>query len=483
MTSSARDRASESRIVILGGGPAGLVAGLALARRGLAVSLLEAEDRPGGLCAGIEVAGLLCDLGSHRLHRACAPPLRALIEDVLARRGVRLRERRRRGRIVLDGEVLAFPLRPLELLQRLGPRTLAAIAGDRVGALVSRDRVVETYADRVEAELGRTLLERFHGPYARKVWGRDPTDLSSELARRRATGERGLFGKLTDMLTGRSSRYLYPDAGFGAIPAALAEAFQRAGGELHLGTRVEGLTVPVFEAGSADPAPALEVSASGSSGPRLFRPSLVLSTLPATTLAGILSPSLPAALVTALSSGRFRGLRLLYLVVPVSRWSDAEAWYFPGPEVSAARISEPRHYLGAMGETGSTVLCVELPADPGEPLWEEAADALVGLLRDQLAAIGLTLPEPIAIKERRLPRAWPLHDATREAAIPELDEALRARPGLLAFGRQARLGHDNLHHAMRTGLAVAEAIGDDGRIGRSRFEAALREADEATIED
>src|SRR5690349_7485141 len=53
-------------VAVLGGGPAGLTAGYLLARRGVPVVVLEAEDQVGGLAKTEVRDGYRFDLGGHR---------------------------------------------------------------------------------------------------------------------------------------------------------------------------------------------------------------------------------------------------------------------------------------------------------------------------------------------------------------------------------------------------------------------------------
>src|SRR5437868_6394622 len=55
------------RVVIIGGGPAGLTAGYLLAKRGVAVTVLEADPKyVGGLSRTVSYQGFLFDIGGHR---------------------------------------------------------------------------------------------------------------------------------------------------------------------------------------------------------------------------------------------------------------------------------------------------------------------------------------------------------------------------------------------------------------------------------
>ena len=74
------DSANEARprILILGGGPTGLYAARVLTQRGHAVTLIEKEERPGGLATSHARSGTWYDLGVHMLHEFD----RGIFEDI-----------------------------------------------------------------------------------------------------------------------------------------------------------------------------------------------------------------------------------------------------------------------------------------------------------------------------------------------------------------------------------------------------------------
>ena len=59
---------SKPRFVILGGGISGLTAGYELVRREFPVTILEQEERAGGLFRTVSRDGFRFDLGGHRLY-------------------------------------------------------------------------------------------------------------------------------------------------------------------------------------------------------------------------------------------------------------------------------------------------------------------------------------------------------------------------------------------------------------------------------
>ena len=221
---------SKTRVVILGAGPSGVGAAYQLARSGKgAATVLERAQVVGGLAGSFELAGLRVDFGSHRLHPACAPEI---LSDIRSLLGADLLDRPRHGRIRLRGRWIHFPLKPLDLALRLPPAFALGTAGDLVARLLPRGAAAEeeSFATVLLRGLGRTICRDFYFPYARKIWGLAPEELSATQARRRVkAGSLGkMAGKILSAVPGMKprgfGRFYYPRRGYGQISERLHEA-------------------------------------------------------------------------------------------------------------------------------------------------------------------------------------------------------------------------------------------------------------------
>jgi protoporphyrinogen oxidase len=435
-----------AEVQVLGAGPAGLIAGWHAARRGHAVTIVEQAPVVGGMAGSFEVAGQRVDHGSHRLHPSIDPGLLAELRGLL---GADLQERPRRGRIRLADRWIAFPLRTTDLVRRLPP-SFALRAG--MDALTRPFRRVggDTYADEVRAGLGPTMADAFYGPYARKLWDTDPSQLSGDLARRRigARSPAALLRRLVRPTT----TFLYPRRGYGQISEALADAAVAAGAELRLSTPAESV-----------------------------RPSAerhTWSTLPLTTLAGMCDPPGPDAALD------HRALVLVYLVVDRPEYTPFDAHYFPGLDTPMSRLSEPKNYRASSDDpSGHTVLCAEVPCWVGDDAWSASPEHLGCVVAESLERNGLPAPMHVAVEVRRLPRVYPVYRVGYEAGLAELEAWVDSRPNLVSLGRQGRFVPDNLHHVLAMGRDAAAALGDDGRFDVAAWRRARERFGQHVVED
>lgn len=457
---------------MVGAGPAGLMAAWRAAQSGHQVTVVEGSDRVGGMAASHEVAGLRVDLGSHRLHPSASPAVLGALRDLL---GDDLQVRTRHGRIRLQGRWVAFPLRATDLFRRLPPAFATRAAIDAVaGPLRRHRRRPDTFAAVVRAGLGPTLASTFYEPYARKIWGLDPSELSGELARRRvsASTPTALISRLVRGASGAGRTFLYPRRGYGQIAEALADAATAAGADVRLGTAVERLAF-TFDGVTASLVGGVTVGADR-----------VWSTAPLPALAAMADPAPPAEVIDAAAGLVHRALVLVYLVLDRRRWTAFDAHYFPGPDVPMARVSEPRNYRDSADDPADrTVLCAEVPCSVGDPTWTAGPDQIGGLVSDALAAQGLPTPDVAAVEVVRLPRVYPVYRQGFAWDLSTLDLWAGDQPRLLTFGRQGLFVPDNTHHALAMGEAAADALSDDGRFDQAAWETARAGFRSFVVED
>ncbi len=455
---------SKPHVVILGAGPAGAGAAYQLTRQGKArVTVLERNEVVGGNAGSFKAAGQRLDYGSHRLHPACEPHI---LDDIRALLGDDLLDRPRHGRINLRGRWIHFPLKPVDLLLRLDPGFAAGVARDAAGKLLrsngTGDIAKESFASVLEANLGPTICHEFYFPYAEKIWGVEPDQLSATQARRRVSA--GSFAKLIKKVASAvpglkppgSGRFYYPRKGFGQITEAFAEAAVAAGADFRLATPVRQLIPP---AGSE---PWKVVCGSEGSETELAA-DYVWSTIPISALARLMSSRVPERVEQAAGSISYRAMLLIYLHLETQQFTPFDAHYFPGRTTAITRLSEPKNYADDDEPTGRTTLCAELPCTVGDGTWSRNDEELGRLVAQDLSQVGIPLASPPAsVTVRRLPQAYPIYLDGYQQHFGALDDWASALPRFLTYGRQGLFAHDNTHHALAMAYAAAECLGPDG---------------------
>lgn len=412
-----------SRILVVGAGITGLTAASLLARRDSHVTLVESGTEPGGLLAPVGFRGHAVDRGSHRVHPASDPLLRELTPNAgwVARP--------RRGRLVLGARSAAYPPSPASFLRALGPRGALSVAAGLLArpthrrsweAAHSDATDDEGFADFVRARAGDAAYERFYAPYAEKVWGLDPRELSRTVAKQRISTEAPLRA-LRRALFGRDDRFLYPRHGMGALVAELTAELATRG--VHVQRRragvhglAEGYDAVLYTGPLADLAPHHDL--------------------------------------------RHRGLYLVHVALPAGAVDPAiDTWYTPDRGLWFGRVSRPAAFSAALGTPGEDVLCVEIP----EGRWGPGVDFLArsGELLAQLRAAGIVRRgDPYELQQTWVPDVYPLY--TR-GWVQRWRAALRDIQGpVLPLGRQGLFLHCNLDHCVSMAQAAVAHL-DAGR--------------------
>ena len=149
-----------------------------------------------------------------------------------------------------------------------------------------------------------------------------------------------------------------------------------------------------------------------------------------------------------------------------------------------SRMSEPKNYSAASEPKGVTILCAELPADPGDAYWDMDDTELGVHMCGWLSKCGLPVTAKVRRTEtRRLSHAYPVYDRDYQANFETMDAWISGVDGLLTYGRQGLFAHDNTHHALAMAYAAVECQSSDGSFDKGRWAEHRVEFESHVVED
>jgi protoporphyrinogen oxidase len=447
------------RVVVLGGGACGMTAAYTLARAGVEVTVLEREERVGGLCGTHERDGFRFDLGGHRF-LSRSPALHALIRRLL---GDSLLERTRSSVVLHGGERYRYPLELDDLLRKVSPARGARILGSYLGAQLRRvaggDDV--SFEDWVTRRFGAELYGDFFGPYTQKLWGLPPTEISADWASQRISllSLSDVMLRLVGARRGGARtyarRYLYPKRGIGEIFERMADALAADGGRLLLGARVTGLGVRRGKVAS--------VRYQHDGRAHELACDAVISTLALPLVSRMLGA--PREVARAADRLRFRALRLVNVLLDLPEVSPHTWMYVSEPRYLMARIQEPRHRSPFAAPPGRTSLMLEIPCHVGDDTYRADEDAIYHRCMDDLERLGFTGLRAATLGHfsTYVEEGYPIYHLDYRDDRRRVLGFVAETENLISCGRQGGFRYIFMDTAMEMGIAAAEAL-----LGRRR---------------
>jgi len=430
-----------SNTLIVGGG----LSGLSCARElGAGFTLLEAEDRLGGLCRTDVDSGFSFDWTGHWLH-ARDPEMRRLVQGWLAGN---LLEVQRRAVIYSEGVWTRFPYQfnthglPARTVAECLLGFVEATVGEKGRAL--RERPLRDAAEFIERHLGAGFAQRFMLPYNEKLFTVPCTELSPEWGGRfipRPTLEEVVQGALglNQDTAGYNAQFWYPrEGGIESMVRGLAREVRALPGQIRLSARVQQIDLAARKV-------RLE------SGEALPYQKLVL-TLPLSQLARVLAGA-PGPVQEA--AAKLRSVSVTVVEVGAEdNGGERFHWaYFPERRFPFYRVGSPSEVNPALAPRGCRSFAVEFSHRGPFDLESARAAAVAGL-----AGCGLLEESKVRlVRARTIPVAYVLFDHHHQAARACVLEHLAAH-GVEVAGRYGRWEYSSMEDALLSGRDAARKL-------------------------
>lgn len=444
--------ARQQRVVIIGAGPAGLTAAYELARRKVAVTVLEQDQQVGGIARTVNYRGFRFDIGGHRFFTKVAVVAR-LWRQLL---GSDFLSRPRLSRIVYRRRFFDYPLKPLNALRNLGLLNAAAILLSYLRVRIFPVRPEASFADWVTNRFGRRLYEIFFKTYTEKVWGVPCSTIGAQWAVQRIRGL-SLRTAVLDALTPARfrkkgaiktliSEFWYPRLGPGMMWEALRNRTEALGGKVMLDCPV----TCIIHDGSRI------LSVEGTCGGRnvRFPANEFISSMPLRDLIRSLSPAVPPEVRSAAEQLTYRDFLTVALVVEGEGLFPDNWLYIHDETVRVGRIQNFANWSPDMvPEPGRSCLGMEYFCNQGDELWSMSDQDLLALATRELNSIGLAIPirvvDGVVV---RMPKAYPVYNQNYPAAIAVLRAYLQRFSNLQPVGRNGMHRYNNMDHSMLTAM-------------------------------
>jgi protoporphyrinogen oxidase len=454
----------ETKVVIVGAGPAGLTAAYELSKKGQRVVVLEADPRyVGGISRTVEYRGYRFDIGGHRFFSK-SREVEDLWTEIL---GADMLERPRSSKIFYRGKFYAYPLKPLQALSQLGVMESAVCVLSFLKARLRPVRNPKSFEDWVVNQFGERLFRIFFKTYTEKVWGMSCKEISADWAAQRIKGLT-LGGAIRSALLPKRKpedrtrvvktlidTFRYPRLGPGMMWEACAEKIRALGGEVLLGRSV--VACRFDEANSR-----WTVAARTADGAmEEFSSEHLVSSMPMRQLVSQIEPRLPETAVRSANSLRYRDFLTVGLILRErNRFSDN--WvYIHDPNVKMGRVQNYKSWSPEMvPDPNFSCYGLEYFCFEGDGLWTMRDADLIALGAKELEQVGLgNAGDVVDGCVIRQPKAYPVYDDDYQQHVGIVRRALDAHcHNLHLVGRNGMHKYNNQDHAMMTALLAARNI-------------------------
>ena len=443
----------EKKVVIIGGGPAGLTAAYELSKHNLSPIVLEQYDKVGGLSRTENYKGYYFDLGGHRFYTKSQEVNRMWFEIL----GNDFLPRPRLSRIFYKDKFFFYPLKALDTLAGLGIWQSILIMLSFIKWQIWPHQREDTFEQWVTNRFGKRLFEIFFKTYTEKVWGIPCSELKAEWAAQRIrdlsfkSALLSMFVKPKKTVKTLIEEFHYPRLGPGMLWNQVKEEIERRNGVVQLNSAVTRVHL------SGDCIDYVVVSRNGQE--EIISGSEFISSMPISEFVKRID-SVPTEVLEAANKLRYRDFLTVCLIVDQPDLFMDNWIYIHSPEVKVGRIQNFKNWSAEMVPIPSkTSLGLEYFCNKGDDLWNTPDVDLIELGIQELDRIGLVkagdVEDGCVI---RVPQAYPVYDSEYHDYLQILKKYVGGLKNFQTIGRNGLHRYNNQDHSMMTAMLAVRNL-------------------------
>ncbi|MEA2016154.1 MAG: FAD-dependent oxidoreductase [Actinomycetota bacterium] len=451
----------EKKIAIIGGGVAGLAAGMYLARRDFDVNIFERGDNCGGLASGKVINGNIYEYGPHFFHTS-NPHILNEIKEIA---GSELIDFKRTILIKFMDDYFVYPLSIFEVLKKL-PKKMVLNA-----ALSLVKNNIKRVFNKPREENSETLLLKYYGDilyelffknYIYHVWGIYPDKFSPEFAMERIPRISGsiflnkIISPIRAKLTRQSTNHFVENVdgqlfttriGYRGIINRMVEDIEKNGGEIYLNSEVVGIKVN----GSS----VREITVN--SGKKYdLKVDALINTIPVNKVITMINPPVNKTLKQSAESLKFRALVFVGVLVNKPKVLPVSFMYFR--EHAFNRIYDSSYFSHDTIKPDTTILVAEISSSREDRWWKDDKYCKEMVLKDLLREDIIKKKEILDMNVYRYEYGYPVYKLGYEKHLGNLLDYIKEMENFETAGRQGKFNYINGHVAMQMGFEAAENI-------------------------
>lgn len=458
-----QNRSSDSGVVIIGGGPAGLTAAYELLKAGINSTVVEKDDVVGGIARTVNYKGYHFDIGGHRFFTK-VKVVDDMWHEVL---GDDFLTRKRLSRIFYNNKFFNYPFNLSNALFGLGIWNSIMIVISYLWAQAFPQKPEDTFDQWVSNRFGKRLYKTFFETYTEKVWGIPCSEISAEWAAQRIKGlsllkaiKNTLIKEQTknkeNVVTTLIDSFNYPKYGPGMMWEKVTDILNSKGSQVLLNSDVNKIYL------NKNSVEKIEIIENGQK--KEISGNNFISSMPIRELIQKLDPPVQKEILNAGNDLKYRDFLTVSLVVNKADVFPDNWIYIHDPNVQVGRIQNFKNWSSEMVPSEQkTCLGLEYFCFEGDGLWSMDDKDLIELGKKELQQTGLvdsSLVEDGTVV--RMPKAYPVYDSTYLDSLNKIRDFLSKIDNLQLVGRNGMHKYNNQDHSMLTAmLAVKNILGSN----------------------
>ena len=437
---------------IIGAGPAGLGAALELSKHGVRNTvIIDKNNSVGGLSRTHCFDGARFDIGPHCFFTD-DNEINQIWHDTL---GGDFQTVSRLTRVFYKNKYFSYPIRPLEVLTKLGPIESLDIILSFIYSQVSRNKIV-TSEDWIIRKFGRNLYKAFFKTYIEKIWGIPCNQIGAEWAAQRIKGldaleviRHALLGEKRKIKS-LFEKFEYPALGAGQMYEAICDRVKSQGVKLMLNSKLVRYNRRNNSIESVDiiDADGKEINISAKQ---------FFSSIPLKHFFQMLNPLDCGKINEAAGMLRYRDHIAVNLLVKKRELFPDQWIYVHSPEVQIVKLANYNNFSKKMVENNAeTALGVGYFTFKNNGLWNEPDESLAQLAINELNKMGLTIKNDIqSYRVVRETETYPVYYLGFQKYYDSLKSRVDQFTNFYSIGRAGMHQHNNMDCSLKSGILAA----------------------------